>query len=159
MGDLSKLTQLIEGGIMREFAKAFSDTALQAEQNIKQSHNWLNDTGSLAASITGYLHDPHHYSDGSNTDPHKNFQNAAWLKARRGEIQSRYLAAYPQNTPEHYEPHTEEKEVGGELAAIVTAFVEYGDDVEYSVRVGGTFTDAAIEMGDLLIDNLEKIKL
>ena len=122
------------------FLSDFEDDARQGMQElaeltedyIKDNQNWEDDTGSLRASITG-----HEIKIG---DPQKNFGDQDWKDAQAGRRRSRYLNAYPQNTPDHYQPYTEPATVSDDNpVAIVSAFVKYGLGVEQDLLVGGTF--------------------
>lgn len=107
------------------------------EEAIKEEHKWKDDTGSLSASVRGYVV--------GRTDPFKYFGDARWQAAQSGRVQSRYLAAYPENTPDHYAPHVEQINAGEDantLVGVLTSFVEYGEEVENDLRIGGTFSEA-----------------
>ena len=113
--------------------EAMQELAEITEVMIVSFKNWNDDTGALAASVTG-----HEIKIG---DPQKNYQIQAWLDARSGRTPSRYVrGAYPQNTPDHYNPYTEPATVSDDNpVAIVSAFVKYGEDVENDLRFGGSF--------------------
>lgn len=107
-----------------------------AEAWVKENHAWKDDTGSLTASVRGYVV--------GRTDPFAYFNDPRWVNAQRGITISRYIAAYPQNTPEHYAPYVESASAGESpnvLVGILTAFTEYGDDVENQLLIGGTFSE------------------
>lgn len=108
---------------------AMLELALEVEGELKQNHNWANDSGSFEDSITGF--------DTKKGDPDHNFNAPRWAKARAEGWDSPNYGYQP---PEHYAKQTEPSDISEDNpAAIVTAYVPYSTDVEDESNVGDTF--------------------
>lgn len=139
----------LEANFIDMLASDLTKVMEYTEEEIKERHRWGNDTGSLEASIRGYVV--------GRTNPFEHFDDPRWRAAQSGAIESRYLAAYPQNTPEHYQPFVQSGSAGEDentLVGVLTAFVDYAEEVENDLRIGGTFSEA---MYDTLQRNLDGV--
>lgn len=133
----------LEQNLKEMLKDGLSETVQGIEQWIKEHHRWKDDTGSLTASVRGYVP--------GKDDPFKYFNDQRWRDAQQGITESRYIGRFPQNTPEHYMPFVESGDVGendNTIVGIVTAFVEYGEDVENQLLIGGTFTEAQYDVAN-----------
>lgn len=120
-----------------------SDAMQGIEAWIKENHHWKDDTGSLTASVRAYIP--------GRDDPFKYFNDKRWRDAQQGITESRYIGRFPQNTPDHYLPFVESGDVGendNTIVGVVTAFVEYGHDVENQLLIGGTFSEAQYDVAN-----------
>lgn len=115
------LDALISGldDLLRE---AMDILAEEGESYAKHVYTWQDDTGSLAASITGY--------EALTGDPYKNYGDATWVGAQTGAIRSRYGTP-----PANYIPHPSNVNLGeaDHPVAVVSTMVDYGLGVSFSL--------------------------
>ena len=113
-----------------ELDRALEAFAEEAEEYTRAHRNWVDDSGSAAASITGYLV--------GKGDWQKNFNRPAWVAAR----QPGYRSPRWGHGPENFRPFVVEDEVTGDPQVILTMFVKYGEALEWNPLAGMTFYSA-----------------
>lgn len=110
---------------------------------------WGVDTGSSVSSITAY--------EGKIGDPLHNFSDPDWQHAQQVGSDR-----YPYNTPAHYQPHVENRDVGenDNPTIILTVFTGYPDpsrdnDAMLEAAVSERLDDAAQYMQSILVGRIK----
>ncbi len=145
--DLSNFDNF-ENNFIPMLREAMDKLAFMGEQYVKSKNSgggaWGVDTQSSLNSITGY--------EAKIGDPYANFNDPAWQHAQQVGSDR-----YPSNTPEHYQPHVENADIGENEnpTAVLAIFTGYPDpDRDADQMLQAAVMEALDDAGQYMRNNM-----